>query len=400
MVDNVEGVQMKLRILGLLIVGCLAVLPSNAWAEDAISFDRVQLDPVFRAEGVAVADFNGDGRNDIAAGSVYYAAPDWKMQPILAEPKAFSPETYSDAFCCFSEDFNRDGKPDLLVVDMPGQPSCWFENPGATATAWKRHVAVPVTNNESPIWADLDGDGRSELICGVSPDPQKPDSPKRRMAFSGPGKDPTSLWPLRTFSAENAPGSRKFAHGLGAGDVNGDGRNDVVVIEGWWEAPSDANQAEWAFHQANLGEHAAHMHVHDFDGDGDNDILSSSAHRIGIWWHEKTSDGWKTHLIDDSLSQTHAVCMADINGDGLLDFVTGKRWWAHMGRDPGADQPAVVVWYELGRKQGRPTWTPHQIDDNSGVGTQFEVVDVNGDGLLDVVTANKKGVYYFQQKRK
>jgi len=395
---------MKLEVSGVFLIAVLALSPPTGRAEEAsttaISFQRVQLDPVFRAEGVAVADFNGDGQNDIAAGSVYYSAPDWKMHSILAEPKAFSPDEYSDAFCCFAEDVDRDGRADLIVVDMPGEPTRWFENPGAEGTAWKRHVAVEVTNNESPIWVDLDGDGARELVCGYSPDPANPDSPQRRMAFSGPGKEFSEPWPLCTFSAENTPGSQKYAHGLGAGDVNGDGRTDVVIIQGWWEAPAEAGRPEWTFHQANLGQDAAHMFVHDFDGDGDGDVLSTSAHRFGIWWHEQTPEGWKTHTIDESLSQTHAVCMADINGDGLLDFVTGKRWWAHMGHDPGADQPAVVVWYEFSRlHDGRPHWIRHQIDDASGVGTQFEVADVNGDGLLDVVTSNKKGVYYFQQKR-
>lgn len=374
-----------------------------SWAAEQgganVSFRRVQIDPVFRAEGVAVADFNGDGQGDVAAGSVYYAGPDWKMHSILAEPKAFSPKQYSDAFCCFAEDLNGDGRPDLIVVDIPGKPTCWFENPGKAETAWKRHLAVRVTNGESPLWVDVDGDGRRELVCGSSPDPEKPDSPRRRMVLATPGKDPYAPWPLRKVSAENAPGTRKYAHGLGAGDVNGDGRGDVVVIEGWWEGPAAGAGGEWAFHEAGLGEHAAHMHVDDFDDDGDADVLSSSAHRFGVWWHEQTAEGWKTHVIDDTLSQTHAVCTADINGDGLVDFVTGKRWWAHMGRDPGADQPALVVWYELKRHGGRPVWKRHQIDDDSGVGTQFEVADVNGDGLLDVVTANKKGVYYFEQER-
>ena len=395
---------MRLSVPGLSLVAVLILASATCcWAAEegttTISFKRVQIDPVFRAEGVAVADFNGDGNNDIAAGSVYYAGPDWKMHSILAEPKAFSPKEYSDAFCCFAEDVNGDRRPDLIVVDMPGKPTCWFENPGALGTAWKRHVAVQVTNGESPLWVDVDGDGRRELVCGYSPDPENPDSPKRRMVLAGPGKKPFDFWPLRTVSAENAPGTRKYAHGLGSGDVNGDGRTDVVVIEGWWEAPARADQREWTFHEASLGEHAAHMHVYDFDGDGDGDVLSSSAHRFGIWWHEQTPDGWKTRVIDESISQTHAVCMGDVNGDGLVDFVTGKRWWAHMGRDPGADQPAVVVWFEFTRRNGRPRWIRHQIDRNSGVGTQFELTDVNGDGLLDVVTSNKKGVYYFQQQR-
>jgi len=395
---------MRLSIPGLLVAVAVFLGLSPVWSAEqqgtTISFKKVQIDPVFRAEGVAVADFNGDSRNDIAAGSVYYAGPDWTMHSILAEPKAFSPQQYSDAFCCFADDVNRDGRPDLIVVDIPGKPTCWFENPGAAGTAWQRHVAVQVTNNESPIWVDLNGDGRRELVCGYSPDPNNPDSPQRRMVFAGPGEDPDAPWPVRMFSAEDTPGSRKYAHGLGAGDVNGDGRSDVVIIQGWWEAPADAGQPEWAFHEAKLGEDAAHMHVYDFDGDGDADVLSSSAHRFGIWWHEQTPEGWKTHTIDESFSQTHAVCLADINGDGLPDFVTGKRWWAHMGHDPGAEQPAVVVWFELTRQDGRPRWIRHQIDDNSGVGIQFEVADVNGDGLLDVVTSNKKGVYYFQQERK
>ena len=384
-----------LVLAGLAPVACLA-----AEAATKVSFTKTQLDAVFRSEGVAAGDFNGDGKLDIAAGSVYYAAPDWKMQSILEKPKAFKPKGYSDAFCCFAGDVNGDGKTDLVVVDAPGKPTCWFENPGAVGTAWKRHTAVTVTNNEGPVWADVNGDGRGELVFGYSPDPKNPDSPKRRMAFSGPGKAACDPWPVRTFSAEGAPGSKRYAHGLGTGDVNGDGRADVVVTKGWWEAPAESSRPEWVFHQADLGEDCCQMHVYDFDGDGDNDILSSSAHRFGIWWHERTARGWKTHVIDKSYSQTHALCLADINGDGLPDFVTGKRWWAHMGRDPGSDGPVLLCWHELARKDGRPVWTRHQIDIGSGVGTQFEVVDINGDGLLDVITSNKKGVYYFQQARR
>jgi len=211
---------------------------------------------------------------------------------------------------------------------------------------------------------------------------------------------PHEPWSIHAVSEIGAPGTKKYEHGLGIGDVNRDGRNDVLVPQGWWQRPSpDDAQGPWRFHAAPFGEPASHMYVYDYDGDGDNDVLSASAHNFGIWWHEKADDEWRTHVIDDSFSQTHSVCLADINGDGLMDFVTGKRWWAHGGRDPGGDQPAVMNWFELTRHNGRPKWIRHQFDHDSGIGTQFEVVDVNGDGLLDVVTSNKKGVFYFEQSR-
>lgn len=374
----------------VLPIAVFLVLPAigGRAAENAptVAFKKHKIDSVFRSEGVAVADFNGDGQLDIAAGSVFYAGPDWTMHAILEEPKSYKQKGYSDAFLCFAEDINGDGRIDLVVVGYPGRQTYWYANPGATGKPWKRYLAVEKTGNESPAWLDLDGDGRHELIFAQRPGP---------MAFARPGKDPTQPWTIHALG--KGPGA---GHGLGAGDMNGDGRLDVVIPSGWYEAPADRGKPAWVFHKANLGKASAQMIVYDVDGDGDRDVLSSSAHAFGIWWHERTPDGWTTHEIDKSISQTHALHLADMNGDGLPDFVTGKRWWAHNGRDPGADQPAVLCWFELSRRNGRPVWTKHQIDDNSGVGLHAVVIDVNGDGLLDVVTSNKKGVHYFEQIRK
>ncbi|MBI2823087.1 MAG: VCBS repeat-containing protein [Planctomycetia bacterium] len=389
----------------VICVVCVAMLaggPSRA-AEKAgkITFKRTQLDSKFRSEGVAVGDLDHDGRPDIAAGGVYFAAPDWKMHRIAEEPKEYDPLQYSNSFCTWIDDLNGDGWNDVLVVDFPGQQTWWFENPQTAAGPWRRHVATPVTNNESPGYVDVDGDGRRELVLGFSTDPANPDGPDRWMGIGRRPSNPDQLWKVQAISAREAACTQKFTHGLGVGDINKDGRNDVIVTAGWWEAPAaQSADGEWQFHPAKLGDACAQMHVYDFDGDGDNDVLSSSAHQIGIWWHEQTPDGWNTHTIDRSFSQSHALVVADINGDGLPDFVTGKRWWAHGPKgDANPGDPAVVYWFEFSRAGGKPTWTPHEIDSDSGIGTQFEVADVNGDGLLDVVTSNKKGTNYFQQVR-
>lgn len=383
------------RLLRYAALALLALsLPSSLSAEEAapkITWKRTQLDTKFRSEGVAAGDFNGDGRLDIAAGSVYYAAPDWTMHVIAEEAREFDPLQYSDTFCNFAADVNGDGYTDLIVVDFPGKETWWFENPGESGDRWTRHAATPVTNNESPTYLDVTGNGRPELLFADG---------EHRLAYAWPGEDPRELWNLRAISASNAPGTAKFSHGLGAGDVNGDGRTDVITTGGWWEAPADDTGGEWNFHPADLGPNCAQMYVYDFDGDGRNDVVSSSAHDYGIWWHQQTDDGWQRHEIERSFSQTHGMCLADINGDGLPDFVTGKRWYAHgPSGDPGSDEPAVLYWFELQRDGGRPVWTPHLIDRDSGVGTQFEVVDMNGNGLLDVVISNKKGVFYFEQVR-
>jgi hypothetical protein len=371
-------------------IALLLTTSAHAAAAEKIEFVKTPLDTTFRSEGVAVGDFNKDGKSDIAAGSVYYAAPDWKMHPVREKADEFDPHNYSNSFCNFADDLNGDGWVDLIVVDFPGAPTWWYENPQTSGVPWQQHVCIDVTNNESPTYLDVDGDGKRELVCSTD----------EAYIVARRGDDPYAKWNV-TELAKGTPKEllHKYYHGLGVGDVNKDGRNDVVIPHGWFESPAD-KAAKWPFHAVSLGPACAQMHVYDFDGDGDNDVLSSSAHAYGIWLHEQTPEGFKTQEIDKSFSQTHSLCLADINGDGLLDFVTGKRWWAHGPKgDVGADQPAVMCWFELSRREGRAVWTKHQLDHNSGVGTQFEVADVDKDGLLDVVTSNKQGVFFFRQTR-
>jgi FG-GAP-like repeat len=313
------------------------------------------------------------------------------MHVLGEKPESYDIKTYGHTFMNWAEDVDNDGRQDLVVVDFPGKQTWWFQNPGhAFKEPWKKNVVVPVTNDESPLFVDVDGDGRRELIYGDN---------AKRLALARPQANPLVEWRPTLISAPGDVNIVNFYHGLGIGDLNKDGRNDILVPNGWWEAPAEATTDVWAFHAAPFGQPQAQMYVYDFDGDGDNDVVGSSAHRRGIWWYEQDGKEWKTHLIDESIAQTHALILADINGDGLPDLVTGKRYYAHNGRDPGEDEPPQIAWFELSRENGQPKWTKHVFDDDSGVGTQFEVHDINADGLLDVIVANKRGVLYFEQYR-
>ncbi len=369
--------------ISLVIIGAIRAEP--------VSFTKVVLDKTFRSEGVAVGDVNHDDKLDILAGEVWYEAPNWTMHELLPPGKYDYKTGYSKTFANFACDVNGDGWIDSVITTMMGEPSLWYENPQNKPGYWKVHTGTRSACNETPVFADLLGNGKPVAIWGVQPEGY--------IAWFSLPKDSSKEWDMHIIAGPKAPGSEKFSHGLGVGDLNGDGRNDVLVTQGWWEAPADRTQEHWTFHKVDFGPDCADMVVYDVDGDGDNDVITSSAHNYGIWWFEQLPGGkFERHEICKTFSQTHAIRLADINRDGIMDFVTGKRYFAHNGRDPGEFEPALLVWFEIQRpEKGKVQFIQHTIDEDSGIGTQFEVVDINGDGRLDIVTANKKGVHLFLQ---
>jgi hypothetical protein len=408
----------RLLLWSVLSLPALTVLFVQAGAEtgvaaDKISWKKTVVDKTFRSEGVAIADVNKDGKMDILVGDVWYEAPDWKVHEIRPSPKeGYDPKNYSKSFCCWAEDLNGDGYPDLIVVPFPGEPMYWYENPKGQDGHWKQHLLWHSSCNETPQYVDLLGNGKRVLIMGFQPKDKDANGNQGQMAYFTPGKDPTAIWEMHPISEPSpsdkqpVPGTFRFSHGLGVGDVNGDGKLDVICTGGWWEQPTKDEGTSWKFHPADLGPDCSDIYAYDMDGDGKADILSSSAHKYGIWWHQQKpgKDGptFLLHdLFKDLVSETHALHFVDINGDGLKDLVTGKRWWSHGTSEPGSNKPAMLYWFEAQKgKDGITKFVPHEIDNDSGVGTQFVVDDFNGDKLLDVIVSNKKGTFIFEQQRK
>jgi hypothetical protein len=378
----------------------------------SITWKKTVVEGQFRSEGVAVADVNKDGKNDVLIGDSWYEAPSWDKHDIR-KPGEYGDglRSYSDAMACWADDVNGDGWADQIVVGFPGNPAYWYENPKGKPGHWPQHEIWPSACNETPLYTDLFGDGRRVLVMGWQP---KGQDTQGTMAWFSPSSDPTQPWAMHAISEvggpdrKGIPGTQKFSHGLGVGDLNGDGRKDVICTAGWWEQPEAAKAGgkTWNFHPASLGEAAADMIAYDVDGDKVADVIASSAHKFGIWLYRQEpgtqSDPAfaKQDLFPELVSETHALVAADINGDGLTDLVTGKRFWSHGKAEPGSDKPARLYWLEASKaSDGKVTFTPREIDDQSGIGTQFTVIDFNGDGLLDVVTSNKKGVFLLEQTR-
>jgi hypothetical protein len=374
-------------------------------------------------------DLNGDGYPDLivvgfpGAPCHWYENPKgktthWKKHVIWHSACNETPQ-YVDLF--------KTGKRVLLMGWQPGgkdnQGQMAYFTPGKDpAQLWEMHpISEPSTPptfvlKASSLKALKEAKLPAESVTLLSSLQDKVyDSPKAFLTAVGkvlPADElkafQSKIQRAATVPGKIIPGTFRFSHGLGVGDVNGDGRLDVICTGGWWEQPAKPDgKTPWKFHPAPLGPDCADMYAYDVDGDGKPDVISSSAHGQGIWWHRQIAgkDGNPTFqrrdLFARLVSQTHAMVMADINGDGVPDLVTGKRWWAHGKTgdvDPGA--PAVLYWFEGKKsKDGLTTWTPRVIDNDSGIGTQFTVADVNGDKLLDVVISNKKGTFLFEQVR-
>ena len=412
----------------MFLVCGIALSFSAASAEELRTFKKIQLHDQFWSEGANFGDLNNDGQNDIIAGPWWWEGPDFKKRheyyPATTtfnlklgamttvkvsgfEGTLGSKNTYSDNFFAWAIDFNKDNWNDILIIGFPGKDTSWFENPKGKEGHWKRHVIFDQTDNESPTFTDLTGDGRPELVCIT----------KGQYGYAEPDwNDAAKPWKWHAISPNNNYGN--FTHGMGVGDVNGDGKMDLLEKDGWWEQPASlAGDPIWKHHKQQFGVGGAQMYAYDLNGDGLNDVITSlAAHAFGLSWFEQKKSGetitFTEHVIMNKepsenkygvkFSELHAIDLVDMDGDGLKDIVTGKRFWSH-GRtgDPDRNDKAVTYWFKLVRGADKSVdFIPHLIDADTGVGVQVVAGDINKDGLPDIVVGNKKGAYILLQEKK
>jgi hypothetical protein len=399
------------RLASAAVVQCIvlsALLPAAEPARPPVTFEKRVLTTGYLCDGINAGDFNRDGRPDVVAGPYWYEGPDLARRHEFFKVESFTPEKgQSNNMYSYVYDFNGDGWQDVLVLGRVHMHAAhWYENPQGKPGHWPKHYVFERVRGESPPFVDVDGDGRPELVCHW----------EGRWGWIKPDWNaPTRPW---AFHPVTAPGKYdQFYHGTGVGDVNGDGRPDLILNDGWWEQPADrAASQPWTAHPFKFGRRGgAQMFAHDVDGDGDNDVITSiDAHGWGLaWFVQLREDGritFKQHTVmgDRSeegkygvaFSQPHALALADIDGDGLTDVVTGKRRWAHgPAGDIEPNAEPVVYWFRLVREGGGARYVPHRIDGESGVGVQITVADVNGDKAPDVLSASKLGTFVFFNRK-
>lgn len=341
------------------------------------------------AEGITTLDMNGDGFNDLVSGAYWYENPgahggEWKRHQWRTV--GMTGEFVSD---CgeWTIDVNHDGAPDIVTTGWITNGLWWYENPRKPGVLWQKHLIADSFDTEGGAFADIDGDGKPDLVLA-----HYNHSGVLWVDFSGPAPRVHHILP------QAADG-----HGVGIADIDGDGKADILTPRGWFKN-IDADHDKWEWHPDwQLGDAGFPILGYDVNHDGRMDLIVGQGHSYGLYWYEqggpRQHPTWTRHIIDESFSQSHALRLVDIDGDGEPELITGKRYRGHNGNDPGSYDPVVLYAYKIDRKTGTFHRTTLSINGTASAGTQIVAEDLDHDGDIDLATAGKLGVHFLENLR-
>lgn len=337
-------------------------------------------------ESAGVFDVNGDGNLDVVSGAFWYEGPLFVQRYLITEIKRVG--EYWDDFSTIHMDINGDGKLDLVSGGWFGETLYWWENPGNNKP-WKQHVIDHTGHIETARAWDIDGDGIQDIV---------PNNPGLALKYYKLNRDAQGKGTGSFEKIEIAPTQ---GHGLGFGDINGDKRGDIILNKGWLEALKDP-KGSWTLHEEfDFKDASVPILVADVNKDGLQDLIVGQAHGYGLDWYEQQKDAqgkriWKKHPIDPYNSQYHTMEWEDIDGDGEPELITGKRYRAHNGGDPGAGDPFGLYYFKWnGESFTKNVISYGPVDLGKGAGIYFSIADLRKSGRKDIIVAGKDGLYIF-----
>ena len=380
--------EFTVNVLGIALLAVALAAPEG---KATLKFERTRIGTT-TYEASSAFDVNNDGHMDIVSGEYWFPGPDFTKQHKICT--LLRQEDYYDDFSCYPMDVNGDGFTDIISGAWWGQKVLWRENPKGEPVEWATHEIGTVGNVERACFFDIDGDGQVEVVPNTPGNVQMVFRLVRDANGKGTGQ----------FEGVNISKEVKTGHGLGCGDLNMDGRVDIVINTGWFEAPTDPYKGDWTYHQEfEIGPPASvPVIVIDVNKDGINDIIVGQGHDYGLaWWEQgKGADGartWTKHDIDPDRSQFHDMSLADIDNDGEPELVTGKRFRAHLWGDPGARDPIGLYYYEINKGNfERITLDYGPWERTSGTGIYLWVEDLDGNGWKEIIAPGKEGLYLFK----
>jgi hypothetical protein len=352
------------------------------WNKKCLAFERY--------ESAGVFDVNGDGKPEIVSGAYWYEKCDIRNRHLIGEVAAYG--EYFDDFSTIPMDINGSGRLDYITGGWWGDTLRWRENPRDPRATWPEHIIAHTGSIESTRAWDVDGDGQLEIV------PNTPGGPLvvYKLVTGPDGKGTGQFIAHKIYSGSQG-------HGLGFGDISGNGRGDFVFNHGWLEAPADPYKDEWIYHPGlNLAAASVPILVVDLNGDGINELIVGQGHGYGLDWYEQKVDekgerAWIKHPIDPFNAQYHDLQWVDLDGDGQCELVSGKRVRAHNGNDTGEYDDAGIYYFKwTGESFAKQVIDYGPAGTGKGCGISFAVADLHGNGRLDVVAPGKDGLYLYE----